>query len=780
MKKSTLILFFICLATTVRADSGMHTWQSHIAYGVVTEIVNTGDAVYALAGSGLIRVDKSTEQMTCYSKQDGFHGANIAHIGYDPQSRSLVVLYEDGLIDFVQNGKISALSDLQMKQMSASKKANSLTIHDGKAYLGMPFGVVVVNIRKQEIVDTYYIGQDGSEVDVRSVCCSTDSIYALTSERVYAADRTANLLDFNVWKNYQPLSAESYQDIAFFKNRLYLLADQELNVRTDEGWQTISPEMHFSGFSQSGEHLYLMQGGPALVEYIPDAGLDIIASPYYVLDVLNDNGTLWYAAGKAGVVRHDADGTQTFFPEGPSVNIPYRMKVVNDRLYVVPGARWSAQEFRGGYVMIYDIAADRWANIDFETISNQVGTLAMDFMNVAVDPFDKEHIIVTSYGTGMYEFENNQLVAWYNHTNSPLQTLAVTADPLLYIRTDAALFDEEGNLWVLNMGINEPLHVVSPQQLLTGRQQGSTTWNKYSLVTDDGITFPLITGGEMFIDRRHSNWKWIPYVRYTPGLILYDDNHTPFYQGDDNTYFTTSFVDQDGKTISPSAIYAVVQDLNNDLWVTVDEGFFIIPAKVDFRTSNSCTRVKIPRNDGTNLADYLLGTERINAIAVDGANRKWMGTESSGLYLVSEDGQETLEHFTTDNSPLPSNQILSVAIDPRSGRVYVGTGAGLVSYQGDATEAEEQFAEERLYAYPNPVRPDYEGVITIAGLMEETVVKIVDNGGNLVCQTRSNGGLTVWDGKNGNGQRVASGVYTAFCNTSDGANHAVVKILIIR
>lgn len=779
MKNTFLFLLTLCVAVSVYADEGMHTWRSHIAYGNVSEVVNTDDAVYALAGSGLVRVDKATEQMTCYSKQDGFHGANIIHIAYDPQNRSLIVLYEDGLIDFVRNGNITALSDLQLKQMSASKKANSLYVRDGRAYLGMQFGVVVVNIRKQEIEDTYYIGKEGTEVDVRSVCCSADSVYALAGNRVYSADRNANLLDFNVWHSSHPLSAESYQDITCFRNRLYLLADMELNVRNDDGWQAVSPEMHFSGFRQSDGHLYLMQGGPALVEYIPDAGIDIIASSYYVSDVLNDNGTLWYAAGKAGVIRHDADGTQAFFPEGPAVNIPYRMKVVNGRLYVVPGARWASQEFRGGYVMIYDIAADRWTNIDFETITNQIGTLAMDFMNVAVDPFNKEHIIVTSYGTGLYEFENNKLVGWYNHQNSPLETRIEGAEALKYIRTDAATFDDEGNLWLLNMG-NNPLHVISPQQLLAARSQGTASWNKYSLVTNDGITFPLMTGGEMFIDRRHSNWKWIPYARYNPGLILYDDNGTPFYQRDDKTYFTTSFVDQDGKTIVPTYIYDVVQDLDNDLWVMLEEGLLIIPAKVDFRNFNSCTRVKIPRNDGTNLADYLLGTERINTVAVDGANRKWMGTESSGLYLLSEDGMETLEHFTTDNSPLPSNQILSVAIDPQSGRVFVGTGAGLMSYQGDATEGEDSLTPENIYAYPNPVRPDYQGVITIAGLMEETVVKIVDNGGNLVCQTHSNGGLAVWDGRNGSGQRAASGVYTAFCNAPDGKNHAVVKILIIR
>ena len=778
MKRTILFLILFCTVVIVRADEGMHTWRSHTAYGQVSEVVNTGDAIYALAGNALVKVDKTSEEMTCYSKQDGFHGANIIHIGYDTPSHTLLILYEDGLIDFVQNDRITALSDLQLKQMSASKKANSLHIYDGKAYLGMPFGVVVVNIRKQEIADTYYIGAEGGETDVRSVCCSTDSIYALTNERLYAAHREDNLLDFRSWNDSRPILAESYQDIAFFKGKLYLLADFKLHIREEDGWKNISPEMSFYAFKSSSEHLYLMHGSKALIEYVPGADMNIRMLPYIIYDALNDNGVLWYAAGRVGIVRHDDAGTQAFFPEGPAVNIPYRMKVVNDRLYVVPGARWAVQEFRGGNVMIYDITADRWTNIEHQHISDQIGMSATDFMNVAVDPFNKEHFFVTSYGTGLYEFENNQLVKWYHHHNSPLESRVEGSTEYFYIRTDAATFDGDGNLWLLNMGYN-PLHIISPRQLAEARIQENASWNRYSFITNDGNTFPLMTGGEMFIDRRHSNWKWIPYARYNPGMILYDDNHTPFYSGDDRTYFVNSFVDQDGKTITPSSIYDAVQDLNNDLWIALEEGLIIVPAKVDLRTSNNCTRVKIPRNDGTNLADYLLGTERINSIAVDGANRKWMGTESSGLYLLSEDGLETLEHFTTDNSPLPSNQILSVAIDPRSGRVFVGTGAGLVSYQGDATEAEESFSNETLYAYPNPVRPDYQGVITIAGLMENTVVKIVDNGGNLVCQTRSNGGLAVWDGKNGNGQRVASGVYTAFCNTAEGNNHAIVKILVI-
>ena len=193
--------------------------------------------------------------------------------------------------------------------------------------------------------------------------------------------------------------------------------------------------------------------------------------------------------------------------------------------------------------------------------------------------------------------------------------------------------------------------------------------------------------------------------------------------------------------------------------------------------SNACERIKIPRNDGTNLADYLLNGEQVNAIAVDGSNRKWIGTESSGLYLMSEDGVETVEHFTTDNSPLLSDKILYISINPATGVVWVGTDAGLMSYQSDASDPMPDFSS--AYAYPNPVREDYQGVITITGLMDETVVNILDSGGNLVCETRSNGGIAVWDGRNGAGKHVASGTYTALCNEPDG-KHTVVKILVMR
>jgi hypothetical protein len=257
---------------------------------------------------------------------------------------------------------------------------------------------------------------------------------------------------------------------------------------------------------------------------------------------------------------------------------------------------------------------------------------------------------------------------------------------------------------------------------------------------------------------------------------VFNDNGTIAYQGDDRAVFVSTFVDQNGKTVSPQFIYSICQMANGEVWVGTESGIFIIPDMEQLlNRNNQCRRVIIPRNDGTGLGDYLLGEEMINCIIEDAAGRKWIGTENSGLYLVSEDGLETIEHFTQYNSPLISNSISALAIMPKTGELFIGTSVGLLSYQTDASEAQDDMSN--LYAYPNPVRPNYQGYISITGLMDNTEVRIVDSGGNLICKTRSNGGLAIWDGKDGYGRRACPGVYTAFCNASGG--HSVCKILIM-
>jgi hypothetical protein len=263
--------------------------------------------------------------------------------------------------------------------------------------------------------------------------------------------------------------------------------------------------------------------------------------------------------------------------------------------------------------------------------------------------------------------------------------------------------------------------------------------------------------------------------RLTSGVIFFYDGGNPTDSKNHRCLKRNIFVDQNNNTLSPTYIYCLTQDQKNRVWIGTEKGIIIIPSEVDFYKSNACKRIIIPRNDGTGLGDYLLGEEQIKCIAVDGGNRMWIGTANSGVFVI-EDDTITVSHFTENNSLLPSNSILSIAIMPNTGEVFVGTSKGIASYRADASEAVESMSN--AYAYPNPVRPDYGGYITITGLMDNTVVNIIDAGGNLVCKTRSHGGTAVWDGKLPDGRRATAGVYTALCNAEKG--HAAVKILVIR
>lgn len=750
----------------------MLNWTNYFSYGRVSQVENADRMVFGLANGALFSVDKVSEEITTYAKGNGLNGSSVKHIAYDEQTRQLMIIYEDNLIDLLnRKGETYLMSDLYLKSFTLPFQVNTVLMNEGKAYLGLSFGVMSIDIRKREVENTYYIGANASSVNISSLAMVGDTLYAASADTIYYTSTHSNMMDFANWKQIiKPQINEKIQQIVGCNHELYILQKNKIYIYLNGAWQILD---------DTKQYIWMQNTNNRLVAAVSDVGLmtwhdnqwGIAEGRYWPYDATFDSSTqaYWVATNGSGIVRCLSGNYQRFLPSGPYSNTAFRVQTFGDQLMMSQGGRWASQEGRSGDAIWLNTSNHTWSVITKSQTKSQIDVNVNDLLYYAVDPNDPGHFYASSYGKGVIEYQNGKAIKNYSHNNSTLRSALGPSDPNLanYVRTDGVYLDSARNLWVLNTGgYAYPLNVMSPD----GHWYGLP-------LRSNGQAIELNTPSYLIQDNKHPARKWFLEHRGSTGLILFDDGGTPYHSYDDRTIKRRSFIDQNGKAITPNYIYSLAQDHNGDLWVGYDEGLFIIPASYDFFSSEQCQRVIIPREDGTGLADYLLGTEQVQCIAIDGVNRKWIGTSSSGIYLVSEDGLEEISHFTAENSPLLSNEITSIAILDRTGEVFIGTSKGLISYHGDASQGQDNYSE--AYAYPNPVRPNYIGTIAITGLMENSVVNIIDAAGNLVCKTRSNGGTAVWDGKDQRGHRAAAGIYTVLCNTVDGENHHVVKILVL-
>lgn len=752
----------------------MYQWRSHAAFTSMDELALLGDNVYSRSGQSMFSVSKTTGLIDYHTRITGLNGSRVSHIARNELLNNLLVTYQDGQLDVIDPlGNVTNISDLFLKQMSISKEVNDICMHNGKAYLAMHFGILVLDMAKMEVEDTYYIGVNSTDVNVEYITISNGYIYAASSTGLYVANLSDNLVDYHYWTRQNLPGVNELQGMREYKGNIYIACGGVVYAWNMNQWHLCTSQYTIRGLCRTKNHLYFLPNNVYGVAELDDDLEIVLTHTYgYVNDVEEDGNNLWFATRDEGVVKLENNLHHSYFPEGPSSNNAYRLRFFGDKLYMLPGGRWATQYTRMGEIMIYENGD--WTNIENGKLVEMADHPIYDVMNVAQDPNDEDHYFITTYGTGLLEMRGDSVVQLYLPKNSALQSAAAN-NPDGYTRTDGAMYDDQGNLWMLNMGnVDHNVRILTPDR----------EWHSLPLYANS-VRVPIYTGGEIFVDRRNPQWKWIPILRSNTGLVLLMDNGTPTKSSDDIVLYRSEWMDQNGHLIAPEFIYTVAQDHNNTIWVGTSKGLFIIKQDVDFAKSNACERIIIPRNDGTGLGDYLLENEQINSIVIDGANRIWIGTASSGLYLMKfTDSEldndytlETVSHFTVDNSLLPSNSILSIAIQESNGEVFVGTSEGLVSYMSDATEPSDSFSE--LYAYPNPVYPSYKGYITIHGMMKDSEIRIVDASGNLVKRLKGTGGSVVWDGTNTQGMRVATGIYTAICNTIDGQSHGNVKIMIM-
>lgn len=451
---------------------------------------------------------------------------------------------------------------------------------------------------------------------------------------------------------------------------------------------------------------------------------------------------------------------KTLEPGGPKSNSFGSLKFKHGRLYTCSD---NAINRTPGCVEILD--GDEWI-IYPDNMEELTGIPYLDLNSIAVDDKDKNHVVVSGR-TGIYEFLNGNLEKHYTQGNSPLVVAGTVKDTdpnkLQYVMIESVEFDNEGNLWTLNS--------ISTNNIILklSKDKEWTTWKPQELMQNSNYGLEFLTG--LYFDSRNLLWFVNDFYR-TPSLHFFQPS-----TGAINSF--KNFINQDGTSTTITYVRCVTEDKNGDMWIGTNMGPFMLEQTNISEKNPLFTQIKVPRNDGTNFADYLLSGVDISFILVDGGNRKWFGTYGNGVYLISDDNLQQLQHFTTENSKLLSNTIISIALNEKTGEVFFATDKGLCSYMSDATKPAEIMDKDNVYAYPNPVRPDYTGLITIVGLTMNADVKIVTSSGALVAEGRSNGGTFTWDGNDLSGKRVASGVYMVETATETGEKGTVCKIAII-
>lgn len=744
----------------IAQDIPIGSWRDHLPYADAVSVTKNGDLIYCAANSAIFIYDDDDNSIERLNLVNGLSDIGISKIKHIPKNNRIVVAYQNGNVDVILEDKsIYNLSFIKNSNAIGSKKIDHIEVVDEFAYLATGIGIVVLNTDKLEFSDTYNFSSTGVAITTNAIAFDNVNIYAASDDGIYYADKNSlNLADFNEWSKITALGNLKYNGVVFFANQLFVSNDNagwqsdtlyRRNVGVWEKFPSTAIGKNITGLSVSNNKL-LEVSDNTLVVY--DNTLTQIEqlwtinnySNYNVSEgIIADDNHYWIADKTNGLVKSTSNwDAEIITPNGPSSNGAFNMDFSNDELWLVSG----------GYTvylnenLVNHKTKDEWVSMD-KIILDDNGNTVYDMVSVAVNPNDPSSVYVGSWGGGLFEYSNNQVSAIYTAQNSSLDSTFFGST-----RVGALAFDESYNLWVCSS--SQRLTAITP----------SNVWHSFS--------FPgLIIGGtptSMLVDDVGN--KWIG-LQDKKSIIVFDDNGSLSDQNDD----VVTILTQGANEIPGTFLNAMAKDLDGEIWIGTDEGIavFYNPSAV-FDENIEAEQIYIQQDGQTQI---LLETEVITTIAIDGANRKWIGTQTSGVYLMSEDGTEQIEHFTTENSPLFSNNIFDIVIDPKTGEVFFGTEKGLISYKGTATDADDDF--NNVFVYPNPVKPGFTGTIAIRGLVKDTDVRITDISGNIVYQTTSLGGQAIWDGKDFNGNKVQTGVYMIFNGGPEGERKAAAKILFI-
>ncbi|PWH85639.1 type IX secretion system anionic LPS delivery protein PorZ [Brumimicrobium oceani] len=757
MRKIGTLLIAFGFSLVGLSQLGMGEWRMHISPNSAIDVVEGNNVIYAIMNNGMLEYDLEQGEKTVWTVANYLSDVSPSAVAFDKGSASLLIGYETGNLDIINNNSVYNLPAIVQSSVNGLKRINRIAVKEGFAYMATGVGIVVVNLNKNEIKDTYNPTTSGTKfIDVAFY---QDSIYVLTEEGVYVGkENNSFLADPSQWKKMNKVPDYTangvYNELEVFDDKLFLSYNHDF-YNGDTLFQIVNgvptaflDEVEIHGLDGLQKNLLVSVAGSV---YNYDLALNQVDNVYQYQNTSFPEpahacivGNDYYIADrKWGLVKaSNAFNSSLITFGGPRYNSAYRSKWRNGTLAVAGGGlNGTGPSFskRGGATM----TNDEWISTVISEEVMTAGTPTWDFISTAINPKNTKEVAYGSYsGIPLVITNEATIVDTFVFSNSLIEETGNVGWGYI---SDIE-YDDQGNLWVANANAVKPLKVKSEEGVWYEFNVGSAVNNRIT--------------GRLLID--NNNTKWMAVIG--AGLLAFNEGENIDDASDDKYRFLSTAPNNGG--LPSNSVEAIAQDFEGNIWIGTPEGMRVLysasnifeadPGQYDFQ--------KLLIQFGENV-EIVLGTTHITSIEIDGANRKWIGTASSGVFLLSPDGLGVERNFTSENSPLLSNTILDISINQTNGEVFFLTEDGLISYRSDASQGDLEY--ESVNVFPNPVHPEFSGPITIQGIAYNSDVKITDISGKLVYQTISNGGTATWSGKTMDGKRAATGVYLIWTSVDD-------------
>lgn len=808
-KHISLIIYILLACLSLKAGEAVGNWKIYSAFNGVEKMVDTPRHVYYISVGQLYSYDKETGETYNYTISNRLSGSTATGLYYDYENKYLIIAFSDAGLDLIdRDDRVYSMPDIKDAELDIIPVINNVWFEDNRIYVATNFGLVVFDGKRKEVITSGRYGRN-----ITHVFTHGSTLWLVEGYKFHAIDKTKSIAKFSDFNEHvfgqtlnevYPLDAENVLMVVNGgeKFKLFSLVPEKDKTKQifsydGKGFRNLC-RMADGGFSVHDNTRLFTVNSEGEINIIPLSGSELVTGSVNDIEEIKsitafDGTDELYVGTTQGLSEYSVDGTEIIKlmdavkPDGLTFSRVGRLHVgKSGKLYATEyGQSQQMESYCNDDHTLYHVNVienDKISDLTpqeftVEDSNNKSFTHApygfKSGNELVEDPNDPDAFYVTSMWDGIYHFKDRKQLHKYYKDNSTMRPVGKGGG----LRVFAMDFDRRGNLWTV--------------QFVLGN--GDNTQRQFHM-----LPAAKVKAGET----TESDWQSLPYLRdshrdeqilalKTKDIILYKDATYKsgltviFTKGtdsvdDDEIITSTSFVDQDGQTFTYNQLHHMVEDRNGKVWIATDNGVIELSRPENINNSIfNVNRIKVPRNDGTNFADYLLSGESVFNIAVDHSDRKWLATAASGVYLVSPSGDKIVKHFDVKNSPLPVNEI-NALICGHDNAVYFGTTRGLFEYRSESSPAGNDFSE--IYAYPNPVRPEYTGLISVVGLMENTLVKIADSAGNVFHQATSEGGMITWDGCDRSGRRVPSGVYYVLAShggDGESSQGAVTKIMIV-